>query len=153
MLLAYLNKQKLSLLWFVYGDCYAADREVYQGMKQKIIAGVAQTTGIEFSPTKELGRVNKVDPLGITSLRIRGMWQIEHPQKVYRYLNLNPMLKQARFRLATLMRESKYLSFPIEDRERLESVENSNLQNRQVQIKSPNNPIKRIAARLIEYQT
>ena len=41
-------------------------------MKQKIIAGVTQTTGIEFSPTKELGRVN-IDPLGITSLRIRGM--------------------------------------------------------------------------------
>ena len=145
------NKQKLSLLWFVYGDCYAADREVYRRMKQKIIAGVAQTTGVEFSPTKELGRVNRVDPLGITSLRIRGMWQIEHPEK-YRYL-LNPMLKQAQFRLATLMRESKYMSFPIEDRERLESVENPNLQNRQIKIKSPNNPIKRIAARLIEYQT
>ena len=148
------NKQKLSLLWFVYGDCYAADREVYQGMKQKIIAGVAQTTGVEFSPTKELGRVNKVDPLGITSLRIRGMWQIEHPEKVYRYL-LNPMPKQVEqnFRLVTLMRESKYLSFLVEDRERLESVDNSNLQNRQIKIKSPNNPVKRIAARLIEYQT
>ena len=51
------------------------------------------------------------------------------------------------------MRESKYLSFPIEDRERLESINNLDFQNRQVQIKSPNNPIKRIAARLIEYQT
>ena len=145
------NKQKLSLLWFVYGDCYAADREVYQNMKQKIIAGVAQTTGIEFSPTKELGRVNRVDPLGIASLRIRGMWQIEHPEKVYRYLDLSKQTDC--FRLATLMRESKYLSFPIEDRERLESINNLDFQNRQVQIKSPNNPIKRIAARLIEYQT
>lgn len=146
------NKQKLSLLWFVYGDCYAADREVYQNMKQKIIAGVAQTTGIEFSPTKELGRVNKVDPLGITSLRIRGMWQIEHPEKVYCYLDLSKQT-DCIFRLATLMRESKYLSFPKEDRERLESVDNPSLQNRQIKIKSPNNPIKTIAARLIEYQT
>ena len=146
------NKQKLSLLWFVYGDCYAADREVYQNMKQKIIAGIAQTTGVEFSPTKELGRVNKVDPLGITNLRIRGMWQIEHPEKVYRYLDLSKQT-DCIFRLATLMRESKYLSFPIEDRERLESISDPNFQNRQVQIKSPNNPIKRIAARLIEYQT
>ena len=147
------KQQKLSLLWFVYGDCYAADREVYQRMKQKIIAGVAQTTGVEFSPTKELGRVNRVDPLGITSIRIRGMWQIEHPAKVFGYLNLLPKPTEQNFRLVTLMRESKYLSFPLEDRERLESVNNPDFHNRQVQIKSPNNPIKRIAARLIEYQT
>ena len=63
------------------------------------------------------------------------------------------MLQQAQFRLVTLMRESKYLSFPLEDRERLESIDDPNLQNRQIKIKSPNNPIKRIAARLIEYQT
>lgn len=79
------------------------------------------------------------------------MWHIEHPEK-YRYL-LNPMPQQTQFRLVTLMRESKYLSFPIEDRERLESIGDSNLRNRQIKIKSPNNPIKRIAARLIEYQT
>ncbi len=51
------------------------------------------------------------------------------------------------------MRESKYLSFPIEDRKRLESVDNLNLQNQQVKIKSPDNSVKTIAARLIGYQT
>lgn len=68
---------------------------------------------------------------------------------------LDLVLKQVEqnLRLVTLMRESKYLSFPTEDRERLESINNSSLQNRQIKIKSPNNPIKRIAARLIEYQT
>ena len=34
-----------------------------------------------FAETKELGRVNQVDPLGITNLRIRGMWQIETQEK------------------------------------------------------------------------
>ena len=122
-------------------------------MKQKIIKGVGETAGIEFSPTKELGRVNKVDPLGITSLRVRGMWQIEHPEKVYQYLNLPSKQIDCHFRLVVLMRESKYQSFPIGYREKLESIARPNLQSQQVKIKSPDNPVKRITARLIEYQT
>lgn len=145
-------KQKnLSLLWLVYGDCYAASQEVYLKMKQNIISGIEQTTGVEFSPTKELGRVNKVDPLGITSLRIRGMWHIEHPEKVYQYLPL-PQKLDGNFRLVTLMREAKYQSFSREDRAKLESIDHQNLQNQQVKIKSPDNPIKSILARLISYQ-
>ncbi|WP_319421220.1 NgoPII family restriction endonuclease [Pleurocapsa sp. FMAR1] len=147
------NKQKLSSLWLVYGDCYAASHEIYQNMKVRIIAGINQTAGVEFSPTKELGRVNRVDPLGITSLRMRGMWHIEHPQKVYQYLNLPTKKTNQNFRLLTLMRESKYLSCPLADREKLESIDNSNFQIQKVKIKSPDNPVKTIAAMLIQYQT
>jgi len=143
--------KKLSLLWLIYGDCYAASPEVYTKMRQNIISGIEQTAGVEFSQTKELGRVNKVDPLGITSLRIRGMWQIEHPEKVYQYL-MPEKQTECNFRLTALMREAKYQSFPIEDRTKLESIDNQNLQNLQVKVKSPDNPIKRVAARLIQYQ-
>ncbi|WP_289501422.1 NgoPII family restriction endonuclease [Gloeocapsopsis sp. IPPAS B-1203] len=84
-----IKKNKLSLLWFIYGDCYAASREVYERIRTIIADGVVAIPGVEFSKTKELGRVNKVDPLGITHLRIRGMWNIEHPNKAYRYLNID----------------------------------------------------------------
>ncbi len=57
------NKQKLSLLWLVYGDCYAASHDIYQNMKSQIVTGINQATGIEFSPTKELGRVNRVESI------------------------------------------------------------------------------------------
>ena len=147
------NRQTLSSLWLVYGDCYAASQEIYQNMKTRIVAGINQTTGVEFSPTKELGRVNRVDPLGITSLRIRGMWHIEHPQKVYEYLGVSTKQVNQNFRLFTLMRETKYLSCPVEDRDQLESINNSSLQIQKVKIKSPDNPVKTIAARLIKYQT
>lgn len=143
--------KKLSLLWLIYGDCYAASPEVYVKIRQNIISGIEQTGGIEFSQTKELGRVNKVDPLGITSLRIRGMWQIEHPEKVYQDLMLEKT-QQSNFRLVALMRESKYQSFPLEDKINLESIRNSRLKNQQVKIKSPDNPIKRMAARLITFE-
>ncbi|MEL6927764.1 MAG: NgoPII family restriction endonuclease [Cyanobacteria bacterium J06600_6] len=146
------QKKKLSLLWLVYGDCYAASQEVYLKMRSNIISGIEGITGVEFSPTKELGRVNKVDPLGITSLRIRGMWQIEHPEKVYQYL-LSKRTDKCNFRLVALMRESKYQSFSIEDRTRLELIKSPKFQNQQVKIKSPDNPIQRVAARLIIFQT
>ena len=146
------NQQQLRSLWLVYGDCYAASQEIYQNIKTKVIAGINQSTGVEFSPTNELGRVNRVDPLGITSLRIRGMWHIEHPQKVFDYLNVSGNRKNSNFSLFTLMYEKKYLSCPLEDREKLESIDNSSLQIKKVKISFPDNPVQRIAARLITYQ-
>jgi len=145
------TSNKLTLLWFVYGDCYAASREVYQRVKTKIADGVISISGVEFSLTKELGRVNKVDPLGITNLRIRGMWQIEHPSKVYSCLNIKPQPNKT-LRLFALVRETKYQSFPIKDREKLEALVNSNFRIEDVQIKLPDNPVKQVPAKLISYQ-
>ena len=77
---------KLKALWLVYGNCYAASKEVYERVRDKISKGVNELQDVEFSETNELGRVNKVDPLGITYLRIRGMWGIENPIKVFDYV-------------------------------------------------------------------
>jgi hypothetical protein len=82
------EKGRLKLVWFIYGDCYAAEKQVYERVKTAICDGIRQISGIEFTKTKELGRVNNVDPLGITYLRIRGMWGIENPIKVFRGIDL-----------------------------------------------------------------
>lgn len=142
---------KLTLLWFVYGDCYAASREVYEKIRTTIANGVISIPGVDFSPTKELGRVNKIDPLSITNLRIRGMWSIEHPNRVYNYLNIKYQPHKT-LRLFALMRESKYQSFPLEDRERLEASVDSNFMIEDIKIKSPNNPVEQVPAKLISYQ-
>ena len=71
-----LNGEVLTSLAFVYGDEYCADKEIYERIKKKLKEGILSIPNVEFADTKELGRVNRVDPLGITSLRIRGMWQI-----------------------------------------------------------------------------
>jgi hypothetical protein len=81
------QKKRLKRLWLISGDCYAADNQVYKRIKNTISKGVKEIPFVEFSETKELGRVNKVDPLGITYLRIRGMWGISNPVNVYNYLN------------------------------------------------------------------
>src|SRR5690606_27543800 len=70
------KNDKIHSLWFVYGNCYSADRSTYERIAEKIKDGVSSIPGVDFGETKELGRVNRVDPLGITYLRIRGMWGI-----------------------------------------------------------------------------
>lgn len=142
---------KLKLLWLIYGDCYAASREVYERIRKKIPQGVREIREVEFSLTKELGRVNKVDHLGVTDLRIRGMWHIANPRKVYEYLDINHNLDRS-FQLFVLVQEEKYLSFPLEDRIKVESSSNTNLVFRNVKIKLPDNPAKLMLAKFISYQ-
>ncbi|MEG1564382.1 MAG: NgoPII family restriction endonuclease, partial [Bacteroides sp.] len=75
--------KNLNSLAFIYGMDYCADKDVYERIKLTIKNGVESITDVEFAETKELGRVNRVDPLGITYLRVRGMWHIENPFKVF----------------------------------------------------------------------
>jgi hypothetical protein len=141
------NKNLISL-WFVYGDCYAAEEDVYKRIKDKISGGVNEIEGIEFAETNELGRVNKVDPLGITYLRIRGMWHIENPSKVFDYL---PISKVQKFSLNALMTEEKYNSFSFESKRDLERLALPSFSIQNVEIKSPNNPAKLLKAKLISF--
>lgn len=146
------GQRQLSSLWLVYGDCYAANKEVYERIRSTIINGIADIQGVELSVTKELARVNKVDPLGITNLRVRGMWDIAHPFKVYDYLPVTSDLSKS-FQLFVLMRTSKYLSFPESDRNQIESLASlGSIELRDIEIKSPNNTMAAIAAKLIVYE-
>ena len=143
------GQNKLRSLWFVYGDCYAADKEIYERIKDKISQGIDEISGVEFSKTKELGRVNKVDPLGITCLRIRGMWHIDNPAKVFQYLAEIDESKE--FTVNALMLKEKYDSFLENDRKKLESIKRNNFEILDVEIKSPNNLAHLLNAKLIRF--
>jgi hypothetical protein len=143
------RNNKIISLWFIYGDCYAADKEVYERIRQKISEGVNSIEGVEFSRTKELGRVNKVDPLGITYLRIRGMWGIENPYKVFNYIS--QLRNDGSFNVNAIMLKSKYEAFPEDDRQRIEKLIGNNLSISDTQIKSPNNPANLIDIKAISF--
>lgn len=145
-----IKDRKLKLLWLVYGDCYAADREVYKRITNTINSGIHEIKDVEFSQTKELGRVNKVDPLGITYLRIRGMWGIQNPIFVYDYLFENFDIDA--FQLIVIMKEEKYLSFPSEMRTFVEAISDKGFTIKNVNIKSPDNPAQLIPAKMISYR-
>ncbi len=134
-------------LWFIYGDCYAANREVYSRIKTTISEGVNSIPGVEFAETKELGRINSVDPLGITNLRVRGMWHIDNPLRVFDYIYQHK--EENAFALACLMKKSKFDSFPKHDREQIEQLP---FQIQNVKIKNPNNPVQLMDAVLIVFE-
>ena len=139
----------LNSLWFVYGDCYAANKNTYERIINKISSGLNELSDVEFAVTNELGRVNKVDPLGITNLRIRGMWHIKNPNKVFNYIDL-PI--QTNFNLNALILKDKYESFPPQDRKDIENLKINGFSIKDVKIKSPNNPVKMINAKLILFR-
>lgn len=143
------DTNNLKSLALVYGDDYCAEKSVYEQIKDVIKNGVECIPGVEFSETKELGRVNRVDPLGITYLRVRGMWGIENPFSVFNYIYKRDFSKK--FNFMALINEEKYYSFNNHDElERLcDSVQDLHIQN--VKIKNPNNPAQLKSAKLITF--
>ena len=138
-------------LFFIQGTCYAAKYEVYNKVHEPIkkeVDFVLDSLGLEKGETVELGKVKRVDPLGITELRIRGMWSIENPLKVFE--DLCTLEDGNKLNLFALMRKEKYLSFPKEDLKDLEN--NKNISIKDVKIKDPNNPTKLIEAKLVIYR-
>lgn len=135
-------------LWMVYGNIYAAKHETYQIIKQKITDGIKEIPNVELAETNELGRVNRVDPLGITNLRIRGMWQIQNPRRVFNYLHTTGEA----FELVAVIPTIKYNSFPTDSKSRIENLGNPNLSISNVQVKDPNNPANLIDAKLIIFK-
>lgn len=144
------KNNNLSSLTFVYGEDFAADNEVYEKIKDRIKIGVETIPDVEFYETKELGRVNRVDPLGITYLRIRGMWGIENPFRVFNYIYERD--KIAKFNFMGLINKTKWNSF--ENRDKLIELikDNDNASISDVFIKNPNNPAKLKEAVLITYK-
>ncbi|GEB33360.1 NgoPII family restriction endonuclease [Brevibacillus parabrevis] len=133
---------RLHSLWFVYGDCYCADKSTYDRIATTIKDGVSSIPGVEFGETKELGRVNRVDPLGITYLRIRGMWGIEHPSAVYRSL-INPV--ESKTNIYVLMKKATHEKMNNKPDLNL-FINNGTLKIKEVQIPNPNNPAKNLDA-------
>ncbi len=140
---------ELKSLWVVYGNIFAAKHETYQRIKDTISDGIKTIPDVVFSETKELGRVNQVDPLGITNLRIRGMWQIENPRKVFDYLHKS---ENKEFELVCIIPNEKYNSFSKESRNKIEGIKNQGFDISEVEVKDPNNPVKLIKCKLITYE-
>ncbi|MEW4901583.1 DNA (cytosine-5-)-methyltransferase [Clostridium tetani] len=131
------NKNTLLNLCMVYGVDYAASEGIYTRIKRVITEGINSIPDVEFAKTKRLGRVNRVDPLGITYLRVRGMWGIENPMKVFEYIYQRDESKK--FNFMALINEDKYNT--LEYTEELEqlAIDVQGLDIIDVEIKVPDN--------------
>lgn len=139
-----LNHNRIHTLWMIYGDCISASKETYERVGKIIKNSIDEISEIEFSPTKELGRVNNVDPLGITYLRMRGMWHIEHPNKVY-YKYVGPQKNDKYTKIYILMKRNTYESLTPKPDFR-DFISEGKISINEIEIANPNNPMKLIPA-------
>lgn len=140
---------RLKSLCMVYGEDYAAESETYEQIKGVIKTGVESIPGVEFAETKELGRVNRVDPLGITYLRVRGMWGIDNPFSVFKYIYTRNHTKT--FNFMCLINSNKYATLEHTDELEALCLTVLGLVIEDVKIKNPNNPAQLKDAKLIKY--
>lgn len=140
----------LESLAFVYGEDYCANKETYENIKTTIKNGVESIPNVEFSESKELGHVNRVDPLGITYLRIRGMWGIENPFTVFKYVyerNYNN-----KFNFMCIINNDKFDSFENTPELYELAKTNDKLSIQDIHIKNSNNPAQLREAKLITFE-
>ncbi len=143
------QKNNLRHLCMVYGLDYCASVDAYEPIRQTIKEGIESIPDIELVDTTELGKMNKVDPLGITGLRVRGMWEIKNPFKVFEYVFERDMSKKLNF--MAIINDEKYRTF--DNRKKIEDLEKENacLTIKDEQIKDPDNPAQQRSAKLITY--
>jgi len=147
--IGHVKTKQLCSLWMVYGDCYAASDETYTKVENNIKDSINLLGDLEVNETtNELSGIKNVDPLNITYLRVRGMWIIENPSKVFEYIYQHS--QNDKFQLVTLMKKSKFDSFSSESKSILNGV--NNLEIKDIKIKNPNNPANLIEAVLITYK-
>ncbi len=141
------NGEELKHLAMVYGLDYCASEECYSRIKATIKNGVEAIPGVEFSETKELGHINKVDPLGITYMRVRGMWGIENPWRVFDYVYQRDFTKS--FNFMCIINEGKWKTF--DNTELITSLNVPGFSISDVRIKNPDNPARLVNAKLITF--
>ena len=144
----WIEKRRMKYLIFIQGSCFIPEEKVYnkkiQGLKKNIYDYV-DSEGLEANRTISLAKVSNLDPLGITNLKIKGVWNIENPLRIFS--NTFSYDQKQDFTLIPLVFKKRFDSFPKKD---VDAIVNDNqIEIKDVKIKNPNNPQKKIQAKLI----
>ncbi len=140
----------LKQLWFVDGACYAASRDVYEQVFARIYGAVRGAKHVTFTKSREFARVVKIDPLERTVLRVRAMWEIQHPSKAFQDLLGQKPTKN--FRMLAILRESKYQQILSSDPNLEPELDRLSIQRTPAQVLDPNNKAKLLDVRFVEYE-
>ena len=137
-------------LFIIHGTCYCAEREAYNPLHDNLkdhINNIIVQNNYNSKETVELGKIHEIDPLSITQLRMRGMWLIKSPFRLYE--SLGSLENNNNFTLTVLLTEDQYNSYPEADRRLIEEMESLNFQR--IQIKNPNDGETALDAILIKF--
>lgn len=148
-IVGFVQSNRLKQLSVVYGMDYCADESCYLRIKNTIKESVESIPSIEFAESRELGHINKVDPLGITYMRVRGMWGIENPWKVFSYIYKRTFDKK--FSFMCIINNDKWATFENTSSLMNLTTAEPSLTISDIRIKDPNNPANLRDAKLITF--
>lgn len=83
------TQDKCTTVWLAFGNTFVADKQVYLKMINGIRSGAKSANKqASFVKSQELARIKNVDLKKHTNLRVRGMWELTNPEKIFgEYLN------------------------------------------------------------------
>lgn len=142
------DNDHLHNIFFIYGDLYCDSPDIYENTENIIRKSVFEADDVNIADSQELGRVNKVDHLGISDLRIRGMWMIKSPFKLFNYLIKVPL--DCTFTLVSIISNEKFYGFTNVN-EFVKFCSDNCISVLDINIENPQNPAKSIASKLILY--
>lgn len=138
-------KDTIKRLWFVYGDCFCADRHFYENVKNKIDEDSQNIDGIDLLNTAELGKEIKINYLSSSYLTIKENWLHVGLNDVFeKYVECN---ENKDFQVFSILRKSKYENFPKADTNAIESL--ATIEN--ITLPNPSDRTKFIQCKLISY--
>jgi hypothetical protein len=152
------TQSKGNFIWIAHGTIYAQDLNHYRKLESDLkpaIDNAIQVNGMDPGDTKELGRINKVDLLGRTDLRIRGMWGIQSPNSVFGNLPGVNETPTSHLVLHAVISESKWtklLSDRSEEVKKFWGKSSGRMQMSDVKVQDPNNPQNLIPTKLIRIE-
>jgi len=146
--IGWIEKRRMKYLNFIQGSCFLPEQKFYNKKTddlKKNIYKFLESEGLEANRTIALGKVTNIDPLAITNLRIKAVWRIKNPLKIFS--DTFSYDKKQEFTLIALMLKNKFDSFPKKDIDPI--INDKQIEIEDVKIKNPNNPQKKIDAKLI----
>ncbi|MXV37828.1 NgoPII family restriction endonuclease [Flavobacteriaceae bacterium Ap0902] len=136
------GSKHIKSLWFVYGRVFCDLPEVYE----EIIDNIRVNLNDDYEGN-ELGGATGIDSLNITRLRVRGMWVIDHPQKVFS--NLIKDWNNTKFEVKALIPKSIFNNFPEDSKNK---ISKSQFTIEEVEVTDPTNRAKNIESLFIYFK-
>lgn len=142
---------KLISLWMAYGNTFIADRKVYLNLIDEIRESISETNAT-LKESKELARAIGIDPLKHSNLRVRGMYELQHPAVVFGSHVKNTTFPEdcTKIFLVILKKDLEGLEKESITPDFTEFYDSGRLIKKEIQIPNPNHPFKFLDAVLFE---
>lgn len=136
-------------IWIIDAKCYIADEERYSKLFDIVKDRIKGIEDFKETKTKELARIGGIDTLDITKLRVRPMWTLEHPSKVFKSHIENDDTEK--FRAYALICKDTFNSYPETDREELKNlIEDKKIISEEIKVKDPDDLNKKLDTILLK---